>query len=316
MMTASRAINNKPGVSETMRQDIQRLAEEMRYRPNLIAQGLVTRQTFTIGLIVPDITNPFFAQIARGVEDAAFERHYSVFLINTAEEPEREIAALVSLWQKDIDGVILCSSRLQDEQLVSRIQEFQAVVLINRELPQPLPNSLSIQINDRLGAQLAIRHFLETRRSKIGFVAGPRQSLSSQKRLDGFRSELADATVSDNPQRVAYCTPNTAGGFRAATELLTRDPELDAIFAFNDLVAVGVMQACQALGKRVPEDIAVIGADDIPLAEIIRPNLTSLHVDLTNIGALALNSLLNLGAGNKTPSSIQIDPRLYIRESG
>ncbi len=111
LMTVSRAINGKPGVSEDLRLSLMSLAEEMGYRPNQIARGLATSRTATIGLVVPDNTNPFFAQIARGVEDTAFSQAYNIFLVNTVEDPVRERAALDSLWQKDIDGLILCSSR-------------------------------------------------------------------------------------------------------------------------------------------------------------------------------------------------------------
>ncbi len=153
MMTVSRAINNKPGLSDELRQHILDLAETMGYRPNSFARGLATQQTTTVGLVVPDITNPFFAQIARGVEDAAFENQYNIFLVNTNEDAVREAAVLDTLWQKGIDGVIICSSRLSDEALEAQIQRFPAIVLVNRELKFSQSNLITINVNDQRSAR-------------------------------------------------------------------------------------------------------------------------------------------------------------------
>ncbi|PKN86354.1 MAG: hypothetical protein CVU46_07935, partial [Chloroflexi bacterium HGW-Chloroflexi-8] len=149
LMTASRAINGKPGLSEELRDKILEISREIGYRPNNIARGLATHQTRSIGLIVPDITNPFFAQIARGVEDFAFSNRYNLFLLNTNENQTREESALDSLWQNDVEGLILCSSRLPETDLIQQINRFPAVVLVNREILQPQPNLISINLNDR-----------------------------------------------------------------------------------------------------------------------------------------------------------------------
>ena len=171
-MTVSRAINNKPGLSDELRQKILDLADRMSFQPNQIARGLATRQTLTIGLVVPDITNPFFAHIARGVEESAYEHGYSVYLLNTAENQERERAALDSLWQKEIDGAILCSPRAPLDELEGSIRRFPAVVLVNRELKKPLPGVVTININDQRGAQMAVQHFVEKCRKTLGLSQG------------------------------------------------------------------------------------------------------------------------------------------------
>jgi LacI family transcriptional regulator len=317
LMTVSRVMNGKPGVSEELRQRILALADEMDYRPSQIARGLATRHTATIGLLVPDIANPFFAQMVRGVEDVAFERGYTIFLINTGEHYERELAAFDSLWQKEIDGVIVCSSRLPIAELESAIQRFPAVVLFNRELATPMDHVTMININDQLGAELAVEHLLGIGRTRIGLVAGPATSVSAQRRLDGYRAALNAAKIVFDPALIEYCAPFTDDGRVATHTLLSRRPKADAILAFNDLVAVGVMQACQEAGRRVPEDIAVIGCDDIPLATIIRPRLTTVHVDLNAIGRMLMDSILTLieCEGDDDPRVRTIDPSLVIRES-
>jgi LacI family transcriptional regulator len=291
------------------------LVEEIGYRPNQIARSLATNLTTAIGLVVPDNTNPFFAQIARGVEDAAHQNGYNIFLINTNEEPVREKAALDSLWQKNIDGVILCSSRLPDDILEAQTRRFPAIVLLNQEMRNPRPNLITMNVNDQRGAQLAIQYFLKIGRKNVAYIGGPGNSLSHQRRLEGYRISLNASDLSFDPQMVECCHPDTEGGRIAAAALFARRPEINAIFAFNDLMAVGALQYCQESGKRVPEDVAIIGVDDIPLATIIRPQLTTLHVNLQQIGHLAMRSLLDIIAGNAIPAAIQIEPELFLRAS-
>ncbi len=317
LMTVSRVMNNKPGVGDEMRRRILALADDMGYRPSQLARGLATRQTATIGLIVPDIANPFFAQFVRGAEDVAFEQGYNLFLVNTAEDLDREIAAFDSLWQKEIDGVILCSSRLPIDELETSLARFPSVLLFNRELTTPMPNIATLNINDGLGAQLAVQHFVSHGRTRIALVAGPTTSVSAQRRLDGYRAALKAANLVFDPAMLEHCPPTTEGGHAAVHAILSRRPRVEGIFAFNDLVAVGVMQACQEAGKRIPQDIAVIGVDDIPLATIIRPQLTTLRVNLLAVGRMAMESILDIirSSGADTPPAYQVDPELVVRES-
>jgi len=315
LMTVSRAINNKPGVSDELRQSILALVEEMDYRPNQIARGLATNQTNSVGLIVPDNTNPFFAQIARGVEDAAYAHEYSIFLVNMVENPTRELDALSSLWQKEVDGLIWCSARVSPEELEFQLRRFPAVVLLNRELENPLSHVMTLNVHDVRGARSAVSHFLAQGCRCIAYLNGPSQSLSAHRRLQGYRSALAEAGLSIDPLLEQCCLPDTASGYAAAQALLNRCPDVDAILAFNDLVAVGAMQACQAMGRSVPATVRIIGFDDIPLATIIKPQLTTLHVDLQHIGELAMQALLDIMEGVVCPSAMLIEPELFVRDS-
>lgn len=316
LMTVSRVMNNKPGVSEDLRRRILALAGDMGYHPSQLARGLATRRTSTIGLVVPDITNQFFAQLVRGAEDLAFERGYNLFLVNTAENLNRESAAVDSLWQKEIDGVILCSSRLPLDELETSIARFPAVLLFNRELASPIPNVATLKINDELGARLAVEHLVNRGCTRIAFVTGPTTSGSAQHRLDGYRAALKSASQVFDPQLLEHCAPTTDGGRTAAQAILARRPKVDGIFAFNDLVAVGVIQACQEAGKHVPQDIAVVGVDDIPLATVVRPQLTTVGVNLQAVGRMAIEAILKMIRGDDgVPTTYQVDPVLIIRES-
>ncbi len=315
MMTVSRAINDRPGVSAKARQRIKEIAKEIDYQPNQIARGLATNQTSTVGLVVPDNTNPFFAQIARGVEDQAFESGYNIFLINTAEDIDREQKALDSLWGRGVDGLILCSSRLPGSRLKKEIEHFSATVLLNRELKAPLRATISVNLNDRLSGQLAVAHLINQKRQKLAYINGPASSNSGQKRLEGFRMGLESANFPFDDQLVERSAPDTQSGYKAAKNLLTTHPDIDAIYAFNDLVAVGALTYCLEHEIRVPQDIAIIGNDDIPLAEMIRPQLTTVHFNENYIGRLVMRTLLELISGEASPTTIQIEPELYVRES-
>lgn len=315
LMTVSRAINGKPGVSDEVRHKIISLARELGYHPNQIARGLATNSTTSIGLVVPDNTNPFFAQIARGVEDTAYSQKYNIFLVNTAEDPAREKAALNSLWQKGVDGLIICSSRLPGEVLEDEISRFPAVVLLNRELKLPPPHTITINVDDQRGAKLAVNYFLQKGRKHIAYLDGPNNSTSAKRRLIGYRAAIEEARIPFDPHMVECCAPDTEGGRAATAALLARRTDIDAIYAFNDLVAVGAIQIAEECGRKVPDDISIIGVDDTPIATIVRPRITTLHVNLRHIGRLAMRTLLDTIEGGSSSTAIQIEPELIVRES-
>jgi len=315
MMTVSRAINNKPGLSDELRQKILTLADEMGFQPNYMARSLVNGQTFTIGLVVPDITNMIFAHLARGVTDSAYERGYSVFLINTGDDPAREQAGIQLLRQKEIDGAILCSSRLPIDQLETIAQGFPAVIVINREFKILPPNIVTINVNDYRAAQIAVQHFIDSGRTRIAFAAGPANNFSTQRRLEGYRQALKNADIAFDPQMIENCALTTEGGREAGLALLQRNPDIDAVFCLNDVIAAGVMQIFQENGKSVPDQVGIIGVDDIPLATILRPQMSTVRFNLTHIGKLSMRTLLEMASGEGAPANYQIEPELIIRES-
>lgn len=317
MMTVSRAMNNKKGVSEATRVRILLIAQEMGFQPSGIARGLATNRTGTIGLVVPDIANPFFAEIARGVEDVAHAHDYNVFLLNSSETIEREQKALDSLWTRQVDGLICCSSRLQQSKLLYYLDRFSDVVLINRALDEDYAGVVTIDVDDAAGSFQAVAHFVEQGRLNMAFVAGPAHSDSSQKRQEGFRAACALYGVETAVSNIQPCAPTREGGYQAAMSLLSAKPELQAILAFNDLVAVGVMQAVWENGRSVPADIAIIGFDDIPLASLVTPSLSTLRIDKHGLGEQAMNTLVHLmNATDQTHSANQtIQPKLILRQS-
>jgi len=314
LMTVSRAINGKDGISEPTRQRILELIDRMGYRPSEIARSLVTDRTGTVGLVVIDNSNPFFSEIARGVEHEAYAHGYNVFLCNTEEDTQRERAVLRSLEEKRVDGVIVCSPRLEADLLHSALEPHSAVVLINRRLDESRFGV--VVMNDEYGGRLVAQHLLSRGHRAIGFLAGPEPAYSSQLRGKGFRETLEAAGVSYRPDWERHCLPMVESGRREACQLLTHHPEITALFCYNDLSAVGALQACAELGRRVPDDIAIVGFDDIPLASLVTPALTTCHIPKYELGSQAMHLLLeHNNACAESCSDIVIEPELVIRAS-
>ena len=317
LMTVSRVINNKGDVSDETRQRILEIISTLDYRPSGIARSLATKETYTLGLVVPDVSNPFFADVTQGVEHLAHSNGYHVFLCNSGEDPQRELALIQSLEERRVDGLILCSSRLEEEKLLTALANLPAVVLINRRLHQTDPDSLdSVILDDEHGGWLAARHLIQRGHQHIGFLAGPSASYSGAERRKGFMAALQDSNISPAEGWISHCHPSVKGGYEATCDLLASHPELTALFCFNDLVAAGALQACEKLQRRVPEELAIVGHDDIPLAALVSPALTTCRVPRYELGARAVNALLDRlrdcpGECNQTV----LQPELVIRES-
>lgn len=314
--TVSRVLNNKGEISPTTRRLVTDVIQRLGYRPNAVARSLVTRRTLSLGLVVPDIANPFFPEIARGAEDVALAAGYSVFLCNTIEHAEREIAVLRLLEEKRVDGVVVCSARLPDEQLVPLLKRHQAVVLVNRTVPNGTAGT--VRVDDASGTRQAVGHLHAGHRGKLAMLAGPENSHSGRERVRGFRDALRDAGGPEDPSLIVSCPPYLEGGYQAATGLLSPSRGIDGLVCYNDLVAIGALQACHDLGVRVPDDVAIVGCDDILLARLVTPSLTTMRVSKYEIGASAVRMLLGriAGSGHRSErTEVVIRPELVARAS-
>jgi LacI family transcriptional regulator len=288
--------------------------EQLGYRPSGIARSLATQRTRTLGLVVPDVANPFFSDVARGVEHVAYAQGYNVFLCNTEEDPERELTVLKTLEEKWVDGLVLCSSRLEEEALRAVVAWHPSVVLVNRQLEGN--GACSVAVDDDGGGQLATRHLLRAGHRTIGFLAGPPASHSGRRRARGHRTALEAAGLRYNSAWTRPCSPVVEGGQEAAHELLVAHPELTALFCYNDLVAVGAMQACAGLGRAVPGDVDVVGYDDIPLSGLVTPPLTTCRVPRYELGSLAVQLLLDGIEGCPIEGrKTVLQPELVVRDS-
>ena len=312
--TVSRVINNKPNVSIATRQRVQKVIDETGYRPSPIARSLATARTATIGLVVPDISNPYFSAIARGVEQVAYAHDYSVLLCNTGEDASRELEVLLTLDEWYVDGVIACGLRQEDAPLQKALAHFKAAVMVNRRFAdETIP---AIVGDDVLGGYMATQHLLQLGHTAVGFMAGPIASYSGNKRLQGYEQALAETGTERQAGWVQHCPPTVAGGEAAAHSLLANHPELSALFCYNDLVAIGALRDCAAFGRRVPEDVAIVGYDDITMATLVSPPLTTCHVPREDMGSQAVSMLLDcMNDETDRCDVIIVTPELVVRAS-
>jgi len=316
LQTVSRAINNKAEISPATRERILKISSEMGFRPSSLARNLATQQTTTIGIIVPDIANPFFSEIVRGAGDLADTKSYHVLLCNTDEDTRHEMSALESLLEKQVDGVILCSLRLEETDFLKTLDQFSAAVLINRDLSSPMQRVRTIAIDDRRGGFTAVNHLLAAGHRKIGFLVGPERSESGANRLKGYCDGLIEYSVRIDQDLVLYCEPSIAGGIHAANKLFESQQDVTGVLCFNDLTAIGAMKACSESGLDVPDDIAIIGFDDILFASFITPALTTMRIPTREIGTSAMRLLIDLMEDRVTTDSrIEFQMELVVRES-
>ncbi len=311
-MTVSRVINNTGRVNELTRERVRKAIKKLGYQPNQVARSLSTRRTRAIGLVVPDITNPFFPEIVRGAEDAAWQAGYTVSLANAVEDPSRERAAIRKFEAHRMDGLIVCSARLPDAELAELVENHPVSVLINRRLPSG--PSVSLMVDDRHGAMLATRFVLGRGHERVALLAGPDRSASAAMRRHGFHEAMAAAGLTPDDDLILTCEPTEEAGHAALRTLVERGRPFSALIAYNDLMAVGVQQAAAELGLSVPNDVAVVGCDDIRMASLVTPSLTTLRVDTYAIGRLAAETVFALQRGEQRQHTF-FTPELIVRAS-
>lgn len=311
-MTVSRVVNNRGEVNPQTRARILEAIDQLGYRPNALARSLITQKTHTVGLVVPDLTNPVFPEIIRGAEDVALREGYTLYISNINEQPERERTALQRFEASQVDGIVVCASRLPDQELQTLLARYPASVVINRELPGEL--AAVVLSDDRFGAMQAVNHLLERGRTAIGILAGPLASRSARLRLQGFQLALGMNGQHQIPEQVVVCDPNEEGGYRGLPRLMQQFPQLDAVVCYNDLVALGVLQACQEQGLAVPGQLAVVGFDDIRMARLATPALSTIRVNRYELGRLAFELLLGRLA-NHPDLPLMVRPELVVRHS-
>lgn len=318
LMTVSRVINQKGDVSPATRQRVQEVIEQSGYRPSGIARSLATRRTSTLGLVVPDVSNPYFSGIAQGVAEVAYAQGFSVLLCDSEESPARELNLLQVLEEKRVDGVVLCASRLDPDGLGQALARHPDVVLVNRQQDsQNGAGQVGCVLNDdETGGYLATKHLIERGHSLVGFLSGPVASFGGQRRRRGFKAALVEAGCPLHPEFIQPCPPTVAGGRQAALGLIAAHPEITALYCYNDMAAIGALQACAELARPVPAGLAIVGYDDIPMAAWVTPPLTTIRVSFTEMGRLATQLLIDRLQGcSEGCDEIVLQPELVIRAS-
>jgi len=312
--TVSHVINNTRLVSQETRERVLAAMDALNYRPNALARSLRQGKTHTIGLILPDSANPFFAEISRGIEDEAFKRGYSVFLCNTELDTQRELFYVDVLSNRQVDGIIFVAAGDQADSLDFLIRRNMPVVLIDRDIPNVEVDA--VLTDHQLGGFLATRHLLELGHKRIACIAGPSSITPSAERITGYRKALEEAGLAPDEDLILRGDYHSRSGMEITQVILRMDPRPTAIFALNDLMALGALRAAAEAGYSVPGDLAVVGYDDLEIARFTTPPLTTIAQPKKEIGAQAIQLLVDrMSRKSRAPSRLVLPPELIVRRS-
>jgi len=317
--TVSRALNGYDDVNEETRRKIKRVAEELSYSPNAVARSLVSRKTRTIGLIISDINragakDAFAYEVLCGINDRAGELNYDLLLFSTSPSKQMEKSYAALCKERNVEGAILSGLRLDDPYLHEVIEQdsFPCVLI---DIPKTGSNVAHITSDGKAGATMAVRHLLENGHRKIAMINGHNQASVSQQRFEGYREALALYGLTAEPELVYDGKFSEDGGAEAMYQILIRNPGVTAVFCASDLMALGAMRTLEKMGLRVPEDLSVIGFDDITIASYCSPKLTTIRQDKYEMGYQAAQLLIDMLEERTDNRKMLLGNQLIVRES-
>jgi LacI family transcriptional regulator len=311
--TVSHVINGTRYVSDKTKQRVQQAMEQLRFRPNSLARSLVRQETRTIALIVPDNVNPFFAELARGIEDHGFEAGYNVLLCNSDRSVSKELAYLDMLTSKRVDGIIYMTMSTEIDQLQQLVDLRIPIVTFDREFG----DIDAILLDNEAGAYDATRHLTELGHRRIGCIGGPDAKTRSHARVRGYEQALIEAGIAIDPELIQMGAWTYETGQEAAKQLFDLHPPPTAIFAGNDMMAIGAIAHLRDRGLHVPEDVSVVGFDNVTLSAYYSPPLTTMSTPIQQIGEQLCRLLLGR-INNQLPSIPQrssVRGQLVVRAS-
>jgi DNA-binding LacI/PurR family transcriptional regulator len=314
--TVSHVLNNTAKVSESKRTRVLEAVQAADYQPSQLARGLRRDTTNMIGMIIPDITNPFFPSVVRGAEDVAFSNGYRLILCNTDNDHSKEIVHLNELRTYLPTGLIVIPSNFSD--LTAQAESYRragtGVVCIDR-LPKNWSGD-SVTADNKAGAYKATRHLIQVGHTKLGVITGPLHLTNAKERLEGFKCALKQAKLPLSPEWIQETTFDRRGGHAKTLILLRLIPRPTAIFAGNDMIALGALLAVREAGLRCPEDISIMGFDDMDLCETTNPSLSSVSQSGYQLGTTAAQLLLDRKEGDNSPAKhIVLETLLKLRNS-
>jgi LacI family transcriptional regulator len=316
VVTVSKVLRNQGRISDATRKRVLRRAKKLNYQMNWVARSLVTRRTYTIGLLLPEFGHPFFAEIARAVAQTVRPHGYHVVISSFEEDPELEASELDCLLARQVDGLIIASAQpARRLEMFKRIQERKTpFVLIDRPLCGL--RACFVGVDNHAIGRLATEHLIARGCRRIGHLRGPGMGIAVE-RLQGYRRALAKASLSMQPDYIVAGGHGDASGYEGMRKLLTVSPLLDGVFCYNDPVAIGAMKAVLEAGLKLPHDIAVVGAGNVHYGDALAIPLTTVDQGTCRIGVLAAELLVAQMASKHPmrPKKILIPPRLVERES-
>ncbi|HVR77298.1 MAG TPA: LacI family DNA-binding transcriptional regulator [Acidimicrobiia bacterium] len=317
--TASRALNpeTRSMVNDDTVDRVLATADQLGYRPHPLAQGLRKNRTMSVGMVIPDIENPLFGPIIAGAEQVLGGEGYSLLITNTDIDEGQTSEVVRALVERRVDGMILATASRSDDVIIDLIERGIHMVLVNRSTEGvAVPAILG---DDLTGIGLAVDHLFSLGHERIGHVAGPQHLSTGLGRHQAFLTRMQSLRLAVDPSAVEESTWYQVGpGYKAAQTLLVRRPDLTAVVAANDLIALGCYRAVRESGKEVGTDVSITGYNDIPLLDLMQPPMTSVRVPYRQMGVEAANTLLPMmtsGSSLGRPVSIRLTPTLSIRES-
>lgn len=315
--TVSRALNERTAKmlrTETVER-VLAAASELGYQPNVLARGLRTQRSHTVGMLLPDLTNPFFPPIVRGLEDALDAGGYTLIVANTDNDARRETRSLQSLVGRQVDGLVVATSHVDSDEGSKAVGALPVVLVNRRGTDESVPAVLP---DDEAGIALMVRHLVDLGHRHVAHVAGPDDTSTGRTRAAAFATYAAEAGVYDPDMVESTGIFGVDDGMAACERLLARHPEVTAICAANDLLAIGCLRALRAAGRRVPEDVSLVGFNDMPLVDLIDPPLTTVRIPQYEMGRQAGELLLKLlenPRARRRRKPVSLAPTLIVRHS-
>ena len=312
--TVSRVINASPKASEASRAAVQSAMEQLNYHPNANARALAQQTTETVGLVVGDVSDPFFGAMVKAVEQVAYHTGNFLLIGNGYHNEQKERQAIEQLIRHRCAALVVHAKMLPDSELIPLLKQIPGMVLINRIVPGF--EQRCIALDDRYGAWLATRHLIQQGHSRIGYICSTHAISDAEDRLQGYYDALKEHGLPINDRLVTFAEPDESGGEQAMTELLGRGKHFTAVACYNDSMAAGAMGVLNDNGIAVPNEISLIGFDDILISRYIRPRLTTVRYPIVTMATQAAELALAL-AQNQTPSEVThlFSPTLVRRHS-
>ncbi|TQP13953.1 LacI family DNA-binding transcriptional regulator [Vibrio cholerae] len=313
--TVSHVINKSRFVSDEIAERVNNAAQQLNYAPSALARSLKMNRTKTIGMLVTTSTNPFFGEVVKGVERSCYHQGYNLILCNTEGDNQRMKASINTLLQKRVDGLLLMCSTLEGERL-DVFDRYPDIPIVVMDWGPILFASDKIQDNSLQGGYMAAKHLIESGHKEIGCITGPLIRHQAQMRYEGYKRALAEAGIAINPDWIVESDFECEGGYQAFEKLYQRGKLPSALFVSNDMMAMGVIQAACQRGLRVPDDLSLIGYDDVHIAKFMTPALTTIHQPKYRLGKAAVDTLLyRLENPDTTAQVVQLEPTLVVRSS-
>src|ERR1700730_1337184 len=314
VFTVSAVVNKKSHVGKTLRNRVEAAIRKLNYRPNLVARSLAKQRTHTIGMIVPDIANPFFPMVVRGAEDAAQTHGYNLLLCNSDDSLDKEEAAIALLLSKRVDGILLTKAAEDFRPALRQMIKEAGIpfVLVMRTYPKLTKDA--VITDDYQGAYDAVCHLARSGRRRIGLISGPLKVSNALARWQGFHDALKAQALPFEQKLVIEGDYRIDSGFRAGHALLSHRP--DGIYVANHLMTIGLLKAAEEMGLRCPEDFGLVSFDDYPWLGVFRPKLTTVELPKHQLGGEAAELLIRRISGDRSVAVVKkLQPELRIRES-